>query len=421
MTAATATPTSPNKTNKWRYTAGFMAFAILSGVAFFGTMSVLVPQRLRADLGMGATESTAALGAINSAGSIASIFIALFIGALSDRTASRWGKRTPWIFTGAFIYGICFWSLSRPSTAVLIGVFYVIALIGLNMVQAPIYALISDRVEEESRATVSAAIGGGGVIGQGIGTLIGSRFIENVEVGFICTGLCALAAGVLAVLIAPREPSSKDMVKDTSKSTAKVILESLTPPQKDCADFYRAFVCRTCLIVAYQMIFSYQLYILTDHIGESTKQAAVSMSVISVLTMVASMVASLISGPIADALHRRKAPIAVACVVFATGLAMPWIFPTQMGMFLFGGIASFGYGMYLSVDQALNVDVLPNKETAGKDLGFMNIATCAGQAIGVAITSSIVAATSSYNFVFPTAIVMTAIAAISVLGIKRVK
>ena len=422
MTTASATPAPANsQKDKWRYVAGFMCFAVLSGVAFYGTMSVLVPQRLRADLGMGATESTAALGAVNSAGSIASIFIALFVGALSDRTASKWGKRTPWIFTGAFIYGICFWSLSRPSTALLIAIFYILALVGLNMVQAPIYALISDRVPEESRATVSAAIGGGGVIGQGIGTLIGSLFIQNVEVGFVCTGLCALAAGVLAVVVTPKEPSSKDMPKDSDKPMWKVIVESLTPPLKNCGDFYRAFVCRTCLIVGYQMIFSYQLYILTDHIGETTEQAAVSMSVISVLTMVASMIASLISGPIADALHRRKAPIAVACAVFAIGLAMPWIFPTQMGMFLFGGIASFGYGMYLSVDQALNVDVLPNKETAGKDLGFMNIATCAGQAIGVAITSSIVAVTSSYDFVFPTAIVMAVIAAVSVLGIKRVK
>ena len=97
------------------------------------------------------------------------------------------------------------------------------------------------------------------------------------------------------------------------------------------------------------------------------------------LTMIASMVASLISGRSPDALGRRKAPIMVACVVFAVGLAMPWIFPTAMGMYLFGGISSFGYGMYLSVDQALNVDVLPNKETAGKDPGFMNIATCAGR------------------------------------------
>ena len=44
MTTASVTPTPTNsKTDKWRYVAGFMAFAVLNGVAFFGTMSVLVP------------------------------------------------------------------------------------------------------------------------------------------------------------------------------------------------------------------------------------------------------------------------------------------------------------------------------------------------------------------------------------------
>lgn len=422
MSDTTSTPVSVSAfnpaSNKWRFTGGFLAFAVLSGAAFYMTMSVLVPQRLR-DIGI--PNSTAVLGSINAAGSIASIFIALFVGALSDRTASRWGRRTPWIFTGAFIYGICFWALSRPQNALFIGITYVMALIGLNMVQAPIYARISDQVEETARATVSAAIGAGGVIGQGIGTLIGSSLIDHTELGFVCAGLCALAAGVLSVLIAPREPSSKGMPKDTDKPLWKIVIESLTPPLKNCADFYRAFICRTCLIVAYQMVFSYQLYILQDHIGESKMEAAASIQVISVITMIVSIVSSLVAGPLADILHRRKAPIVIACVFFAIGLAMPWIFPTRMGMFLFGGIASFGYGMYLSVDQALNVDVLPDEKTAGKDLGFMNIATCAGQAIGVAITSTIVSTLGSYVFVFPTAIVMTAIAAISVLGIKRVR
>ena len=119
---------------KWRFTGGFLAFSVLSGAAFYMTMSVLVPQRLR-DIGI--ANSTAVLGTINAVGSIASIFIALFIGALSDRTATRWGRRTPWIFCGAFIYGVCFWALSRPISAVIIGLVYVLALIGLNMVQAP--------------------------------------------------------------------------------------------------------------------------------------------------------------------------------------------------------------------------------------------------------------------------------------------
>lgn len=77
--------------------------------------------------------------------------------------------------------------------------------------------------------------------------------------------------------------------------------------------------------------------------------------------------------------------------------------------------------MYLSVDQALNVDVLPNKETAGKDPGFHEHRHLRRQAIGVAITSSIVTILGSYNFVFPTAIAMAIIAAVAVLGIKRVK
>ena len=177
-TLSAPVPVSSSPNAKWRFTGGFLAFAVLSGAAFYMTMSVLVPQRLR-DIGI--ANSTAVLGSINAAGSIASIFIALFIGALSDRTASRWGRRTPWIFTGAFIYGICFWALSRPQSALLIGTIYVLALVGLNMVQAPIYARISDQVEESARATVSAAIGAGGVIGQGIGTLVGSSLIEHME------------------------------------------------------------------------------------------------------------------------------------------------------------------------------------------------------------------------------------------------
>lgn len=259
---------------KWRFTGGFLAFSVLSGAAFYMTMSVLVPQRLR-DIGI--ANSTAVLGTINAVGSIASIFIALFIGALSDRTATRWGRRTPWIFCGAFIYGVCFWALSRPISAVIIGLVYVLALIGLNMVQAPIYARISDQVAPISRATVSAAIGAGGVIGQGIGTLVGSSLIEHMELGFICAGMCALAAGVLSVVIAPREPSSENMPKNTDEPLWKVVAASLTPPLKNCADFYRAFICRTCLIVAYQMVFSYQLYILQDYIGQDKLSAAASI------------------------------------------------------------------------------------------------------------------------------------------------
>ena len=94
------------------------------------------------------------------------------------------------------------------------------------------------------------------------------------------------------------------------------------------------------------------------------------MSVVSMIMMVMSLVGSFISGPVSDLIGRRKVPVVVASVLFAVGIAMPWLIPSTLGMYLFAGIAGLGYAVYSAVDQALLVDVLPNKEEAGKDLVF---------------------------------------------------
>lgn len=76
---------------------------------------------------------------------------------------------------------------------------------------------------------------------------------------------------------------------------------------------------------------------------------------------------------------------------------MPWIMPSVTGMYLYAGIAGFGYGVYSAIDQALNVDVLPNKEEAGKGLGILNLATTLGQAVGPTITSVVKTTTGTYT------------------------
>ena len=402
---------------KWRYLFGFLVWTVLNAIAFYMTASIMIPQRLK-DIGVANPDAT--LGAINAAGAILSIFYAVFIGAFSDRTRSRFGRRTPWILGGAVLYGVAIWVISLPTSGLTIGIAYCIGLIGLNAVQAPLLTIISDRVPEDFRATASAAVGGGGVAGQAIGMLIASLFINHVEIGFIVAAVFALLSGVLSIIIFPREPSNVDMPREET-SVGQILIHTLTPPTKGASDFWKAFICRTCLLVAYQMITSYQLYILQDHIGLSNTDAAKAISVMAIITMIVSFIAAIISGPLSDAIKRRKPPILVACILYAIGIAMPWFIPSVAGMFLFAGIAGFGYGMYSAVDQALNVDVLPNKKDAGKDLGILNIATCAGQAIGSFVTSSIVTMTHNYNLVFPTAIVIALCAGASVLTIKRIK
>lgn len=414
-------PTAKTKlgVSGYRFLSGFGIYAILQNMGFYMIAAVLMPQRLK-DIGI--DNPDALLGVINGAGAMLSLFVNVFVGAMSDRTRSRFGRRTPWYLAGAVIAAVSFYAIGVPTTGTGVLLAYCFANIGQNMMTAPIVATLSDRVPEKSRGTISAAYGGGITVGQAMGTFLASLFISQTHIGFVCAGAMYIFAGAMAFLLMPREPRNDlDPKPQQQESLWRIIIRAFTPPVKGAGDFWKAFVCRTCLIVAYQMIASYQLYILQNHLGQSKTQAAGVISTMSIITMVVAFIASVTSGPVSDLIGRRKPPVIFACGLYAIGIAMPWLIPSTLGMYLFAGIAGFGYGMYMAVDQALNVDVLPDKKNAGKDLGFLNVASCAGQAIGSGITSTLVTMTGSYNPVFPVAIAIAVVAALSVVGIKRVK
>lgn len=94
--------------------------------------------------------------------------------------------------------------------------------------------------------------------------------------------------------------------------------------------------------------------------------------------------------------------------------------PTALGMMLYAGIGGVGYGIYIAVDQALNVDVLPSADEAGKDLGILNLANTVGQVLAPVATGAIVVATGSYAQIFPVAIVSVLIGAVVIMLIKKV-
>lgn len=74
-------------------------------------------------------------------------------------------------------------------------------------------------------------------------------------------------------------------------------------------DFYKAFGCRVCMLLSYQMISVYQLYIVEDYVHQTKTEAAGTIVTMSIITMVVSLTvslsASLISGPISDKMHTR--------------------------------------------------------------------------------------------------------------------
>ena len=172
---------------------------------------------------------------------------------------------------------------------------------------APMVAILSDRVPSGIRGTMSAFYGAGATIGSPIGTMLGALFIKNLIPGLAVAGVLMFLGGVVSMLIMPKEESADFLPKD--EGSLKDVLVSFRPPAFHGAhDFYKAFVGRFCMLVSYQIIAVYQLYIIQNYIGQSVDESAVTVSVVSMIMMVMSLVGSFISGPVSDIIGRRKVP-----------------------------------------------------------------------------------------------------------------
>lgn len=103
-----------------------------------------------------------------------------------------------------------------------------------------------------------------------------------------------------------------------------------------------------------------------------------------------------------------------AAALFPLFIVKPW------AMFAYAVIAAFGNGLYNSVDGALNLDVLPDSDTAGKDLGLINLANTLGQMLGSVVVSAVVAS-FGYKAIFIFAVRMEIIGGCLVWAIRRVR
>ena len=404
------------KSSLIRFGAGLMAFGLLwmSGLSIVS--AVLFTKHLQSIFGPDVEGLT---GVINACTAVASLVSNLLFGTLSDRSRSKWGRRTPFILFGGVLGGLTLFLTGMVADPVAITVIYCACMFGLNAMIAPTVAMISDRIPMNVRGTMSAFFGAGQTCGAPISTLIGSAFILTPFPGFVLAGVLMFLGGLVAVLVMPKESSADFLPKDEGRATD--VLRSFIPPKFSTAhDFYKAFAGRICMLLSYQMITVYQLLIFQKYVGLDDTAAGAAMATMSVITMVVSLLGSVVAGPVSDLIGRRKIPVVAASVLFAIGMAMPWIIPTATGMFLYAGIAGLGYGVYSSVDQALNVDVLPNKEEAGKDLGVLNLATTLGQMLGP-VLMSVITVTVGYAVAFPIAIVFALLGCVFIMMIKGVR
>lgn len=397
---------------------GISSAMFLAPLCWYGpigsTRSVLIPQLFSQ---IDPAHKVWAVGILATVASITGAVANLLFGAFSDVTRTKFGKRKPYIIGGTIAVALSLIAIANITSVTAIIFIWIIAAAAENAIAAAIYPQISDRVAPHWRGTVSTFYGVGFTIAQQGFALLAAQFLGNVKFGIYFMAITTVALAIIHVALI-REGTNMDEPK------VKLDKESLKKyfffPTHDARDFYLALAGKFFMVVGTTIITTFQLYIFTDYIGQGTEAAGHSISIFSTIMLVIGVFFALIGGPIADKAKRVKMPVVVATFALGFAALFPLFIAKPWAMFVYAVIAAFGNGLYNSVDGALNMDVLPSSDTAGKDLGLINLANTLGQMLGAMFASAVVEG-FGYQSIFIFAVTMEIIGGFAIAAIKRVK
>lgn len=375
--------------------------------------NVLLPLQVQ---GIDEANKAANLALIIGAGGAVAMIISPVAGLISDRTRSRFGRRSPWMVVGAITTGLTLAGMGFANGIVQLLIAWTIMQLAINLIISPMGALMPERVPSAVRGIFSTIAGIGAMVGILAGQIIGATLASNIRSAYlILPGLAIVVIALFVVFCA--DTSSRDMPRE--RLSLVLFLKTFWVSPRRYPDFFWGFVSRLTLTIGYFLITGYQLYILQDYIGLGD-DAIGTIPLLGVVTMLAMVLAMSIAGPLSDKIGRRKPMVIAAAIILAGALLIPLAMPTLNGMILYTALSSFGVGSYMSVDAALMSEVLPGEESYAKDLGVLNIAATLPQTIGPLVAGIIVMA-AGYSALFPVGMVLATIGALAVIPIKSVR
>ena len=361
-------------------------------------------------------DSVGAFGVISGiAGGLALIAYPL-AGALSDRTTGRFGRRKPWILGGAVVFAAALTLLGAQTTLVGVGTFWALAIVGFCVVTAALTAMISDQVPVAQRGVVSGWIATPQAVGLVLGLVIVDALVLGVLFGYLVMGVILLATVIPLLVLAPDEPLP---ASDRSPLNARALIRSLWINPRRHPDFGWTLLGRILVNIGNALGTTLLLYFLM--FGLERDDAEGDLILLSLVYVVFIILSSLLLGRWSDRVGRRKPFVVVAALFQALAAGLLAFVPDFSVAIVAGALLGIGYGAFLSVDQALATQVLPNASTRGKDLGIMNIATTVPQAVAPLLGAWIVAAVAGFTGLFVISAIATILGALAVLPVRSVR
>jgi len=255
------------------------------------------------------------------------------IGAISDHTVSRWGKRKPYIVLGAILDVVFLWALATAQTYLALLLFYVLLQFSSNLAQGPFQGYVPDLVPASQVGRASGLMGLMIVLGQVGGTLIGSLGLILLPPGtpagqamfWPTVGLGVLELATALVLIARVHdgPASRGRGSRSWSTIARSAWGRDILAQRS---FLWLVVSRLFFLAGTGPIIRFALLYLERSIRMTPAEAGLFINVATVAVVVPTALMVVPAARLSDR-YGRKPLIYLACAMGASGLTVVALAP----------------------------------------------------------------------------------------------
>ncbi|WP_340587508.1 MFS transporter [Erythrobacter alti] len=312
---------------------------------------------------LGAEESTMPL--LWLAGPMTGLIIQPIVGAMSDRTSSRFGRRTPYFLIGAIICTISLFLMPYSSALWMAASLLWILDAGNNITMEPYRAYVADRLAPNQRSigflTQSAFTGLAQTLSYLAPTLLTAFVAQDVlddngipvivRIAFIIGAILSISTIVWSVWrvpelpLEPEEQAAIDAKPMTVRATMQEIVDAIRDMPKPMRQLALAMLCQWYAMFAYWQYITFavgrSLYNTSDPSTAAFREATLTTQQAGALYNFIAFVGALLLIPIVAKLGAR---LVHAVCLTASGIAMFLIPGVETPVALFVLMIGIGIG-----------------------------------------------------------------------------
>lgn len=343
------------------------------------------------------------------------------VGTWSDRTRSRLGRRRQFALGGAIVGFLGLAVIAGAGTIPILLVGWIITSVGWSSSMNSLIQSQADRLPEAQYGRVAGLSGFVQMVAPVVGVGLASAFIGNNYLVFLVPGAVGVVALLCWFLFVP-ERDTRDTVFAEPLSAGKVLRGMVFNPRRY-PDFAWNWLARLMFMTGVTFTTTFTTLFFASRLSPDGQVADIGgiILILSMVGLVVTGVGALLGGFLSDRLGRRKIFVLASGIVYTVGAITLAIGGSNFAVLLIGSsLTGVALGVFSAVDQALVLNVLPEKDTdAGRFLGINGYSTSIAQALAPLLAAPLIiigvtGTDKNYGLLFIIASVLTVVAGILV-------